>query len=99
MTYEIEYSPEAEEHLRSLTAHQRARVLDTVERQLAHQPNAETKNRRPMRPSPLAPWELRIGNLWVYDDTDAAPRRLVSIRAIGVKDRNRVRIGRKVIEL
>jgi antitoxin (DNA-binding transcriptional repressor) of toxin-antitoxin stability system len=59
--YIIEYSPEAEEHLQRLTARQRKIVLDTVDRQLLNQPNVETKNRKPMRPNPVAPWELRIG--------------------------------------
>jgi len=63
--YIIEYSPEAEEHLQCLTAHQRKIVLDTVDRQLLNQPNVE-KNRKPMRPNPVAPWELRIGSLRVY---------------------------------
>ena len=53
-----------------LTARQQVTVLDTVERQLARQPNTETRNRKPMRPNPLAPWELRIGNLRVYYDVD-----------------------------
>ncbi len=46
-----------------LTARQKAIVLDSVDKQLIHQPTIETKNRRPMRPNPLAPWELRMGNL------------------------------------
>ena len=99
MDYRIEYSPEAEEHLRLLTARQQATVLDTVETQLGDQPKAETRNRKPMRPNPLAPWELRIGDLRVYYDVAEKPQPLVSIRAIGVKERNRVRIGREVIEL
>jgi mRNA-degrading endonuclease RelE of RelBE toxin-antitoxin system len=63
LPYIIEYSPEAEEHLQRLTARQRKIVLDTVDRQLLNQPNVETKNRKPMRPNPVAPWELRIGSL------------------------------------
>lgn len=52
-----------------LTVRQQRIVLDAVDRQLAHQPAVETRNRKPMRPNPLAPWELRIGNLRVYDMT------------------------------
>ena len=57
MAYRIEYSPEAEQHLRALTARQRAMVLGAVDEQLTHQPTEETRQRRPMRPNPLAPWE------------------------------------------
>lgn len=99
MPYRIEYSPDAEEHLRFLTARQRATVLDTVDEQLTRQPTVETRNRKPMRPNPLAPWELRIGKLRVYFDIEEEPEAVVYIRAVGIKEGNRVRIGGKVIEL
>jgi mRNA-degrading endonuclease RelE of RelBE toxin-antitoxin system len=99
LPYRIEYSPDAEDHLRGLAARERAIVLDTVDEQLVHQPTVETRNRKPMRPNPLAPWELRIGNLRVYYDVEEDPEPVVYIRAIGVKERDRVRIGKEVIEL
>jgi len=52
-----------------------------------------------MRPNPLAPWELRLGNLRVYYDVQDKPERVVHVRAVGIKLRKRVRIGREVIEL
>jgi len=97
--YRIEYAPDAQDHLRGLTARQRAIVLDTVDEQLQHQPMAETRNRKPMRPNSLAPWELRIGDLPVYYDTEDEPEPLVYIRAVGIKERNLVRIGGEVFEL
>jgi len=99
MAYRIEYDPEAEDHLAALTARDEATVLDVVPRQLAHQPTITTRNRKPMRPNPLAPWELRIGRLRVYYDVHEEPEPLVTIRAVGVKDRNRVRIGGTEITL
>ena len=99
MRYAIEYSPETIGHLRILTARQRTAVFDTVEEQLGHQPTVETRNRKPMRPNPVAPWELRIGTLRVYYDVQDAPEPKVLIRAIGVKERNRVLIGNEEIEL
>ncbi|MBI3797105.1 MAG: type II toxin-antitoxin system RelE/ParE family toxin [Deltaproteobacteria bacterium] len=99
MPYRIEYSPEAEEHLRFLTARQRVTVLDTVDEQLMHQPTVETRNRKPMRPNPLAPRELRVGKLRVYYDAEEEPEPVVHIRAVGIKERNRVRIGKEVLEL
>jgi mRNA-degrading endonuclease RelE of RelBE toxin-antitoxin system len=97
--YRIEYSPEAEDHLRRLTASERALVVDAVDEQLAFEPMVETRNRKPMRPNPLAPWELRIGDLRVYYDPQESPERVVFVRAVGVKDRNRVTIAGEVIEL
>lgn len=62
--------------------------------QLAHQPTVETRNRKRLRPNPLAPWELRIGNLRVYFSVEEEPERVVKIRAIGVKKQgNRLFIG------
>ena len=99
MSYRIEYSPDTEGHLRALSARQRAIVLDTVDRQLIHQPKIETRNRKPMRPNPMAPWELRIGNLRVYYDVAEKPERLVYIRAVGIKHRDAVRIGKEEMTL
>jgi mRNA-degrading endonuclease RelE of RelBE toxin-antitoxin system len=97
--YSIEYSPETIGHLRALTARQRTVVFDTVEEQLRHQPAVETRNRKPMRPNPIAPWELRIGDLRVYYDVKDTPEPKVLVRAIGIKERNRVFIGGEEIEL
>ena len=99
MAYHIEYSPATDDHLQVLTAHQRAVVFDAVDEQLAHQPGTETRNRKPMRPNPMAPWELRIGELRVYSEIADEPDSVVTIAAVGVKDRNRVLIGGKEIEL
>ena len=52
-----------------------------------------------MRPNPVAPWELRIGRLRVYYDVEEEPEPVVCIRAVGIKERQRVRIGREVIDL
>lgn len=99
LQYRIEYSPDSEDHLRMLTARQQGIVLDAVDEQLVFQPTVETRNRKPMRPNPLAPWELRIGNLRVYYDVEEEPERVVLVRAVGIKVRNRVRIGRVEIEI
>ena len=99
LPYKKEYSPETEDHLRVLTARQRSTVLDTVDRQLKHQPTVETRNRKPMRPNPLAPWELRIGNLRVYYDVENDPDATVLVLAVGRKERNCVYIGGEVMKL
>jgi mRNA-degrading endonuclease RelE of RelBE toxin-antitoxin system len=99
LAYRIVYSPDAEDHLRALTARQRGIVLDTVDKQLTRQPIVETKNRKPMRPNPLASWELRIGKLRVYYDLEEEAEKVVYIVAIGVKERNRVWIGGEEVDL
>ncbi|MCI0333753.1 MAG: type II toxin-antitoxin system RelE/ParE family toxin [Planctomycetes bacterium] len=99
MAYRIEYSPETEAHLQALTARQRPIVFDAVDSQLAHEPTTETRNRKPIRPNPIAPWELRVRNLRVYYDIAEEPEQLVTVVAVGVKRRDRVFIGGKEMQL
>jgi len=98
MPYRIEYSPHTISHLQALTARQRSLVLDAVEEQLSHQPTVETRNRKPMRPNPLAPWELRVEECRVYYDVGEAPEQVVMVLAVGVKDRARIIIGGEELE-
>jgi mRNA-degrading endonuclease RelE of RelBE toxin-antitoxin system len=51
-----------------------------------------------MRANPIAPWELRVGSLRVYYEVSDAEH-LVLIRAIGIKDRDRVRVAGEEIDL
>jgi hypothetical protein len=52
-----------------------------------------------MRPNPIAPWELRIGNLRVYYDIEEQPEARAMVVAVGKKIRNRVIIGGEEVEL
>ncbi len=99
VAYRIELSPECEEHLRALTARDRSIVLDALEGHLAHQPTVETRHRKLMRPNPIAPWELRLGDLRVYYDVEDAPEPLVHVRAVGVKHHNELRIAGRTFTL
>jgi mRNA-degrading endonuclease RelE of RelBE toxin-antitoxin system len=96
--YRIEYSPPSRHHLAELTARQRAAVLDEVDVQLVHEPTVATRNRKPLQPNPLARFELRIGDLRVYYEADEA-RRVVEVRAVGIKIRNVLFIGGEEIDL
>ena len=98
LAFEIKYESEAEEHLRDLTADQKAQVLDAVGKQLVHQPTVATRNRKKLRPNKLAAWELRVGTLRVYYDVREEPPPAVLILAIGVKRGNRVFIQNREVE-
>jgi len=99
MLYRIVYALEIRDHLRSLTARQRSTVFDAINQQLTYEPTVETRNRKPLRPNPLASWELRIGDLRVYDDAEEDPEQQVNIVAIGMKHRNRVSIGGELYDI
>ena len=74
-------------------------VLASVATQLVNEPQAETRNRKPLRPNPVAPWELRVGKLRVFYDMSEGPPQTVRVLAVGVKDRNILRIGGEEIQL
>ena len=93
MAFRIEFSPAAREHIRDLTARQRSVVLQGIREQLQLQPTTATRNRKPLRPESMAEWELRMGIIRVYYDVTIEPDEVVSIIAVGIKVRNRVRIG------
>lgn len=102
MRHRIVYSDEAIEHLRLLAARERGEVVGAVERSLAAEPTLETRHRKRMRPNPIAPWELRVGDLRVYYDVKASDERdapEVQVLAVGRKDRNRVLIAGEEIDL
>ena len=99
MRYAIVFSPVTISHLRIITARQRRLVFDAVREQLSYQPGVETRNRKPMRPNPLAPWELRVEECRVYYDVVDEPEPVVTVLAVGIKVRARVIIGGEEVSL
>ena len=97
--YKIEITHGAAAHIDRLTAGERKTVLDSLEHQLAFEPTKETRNRKRLRPNPVGPWELRIGDLRVYFEVDDEWYRKVRILAVGVKERSCVFIGGEKVEL
>jgi mRNA-degrading endonuclease RelE of RelBE toxin-antitoxin system len=97
--FRIAYADAAVLHLSQLTARLRATVLDVTELKLTHQPTVPTRNRKRLRDNTLAAWELRIGDIRVYFDVEEAPEAVVTVRAVGVKARERVLIGGEEVDL
>jgi mRNA-degrading endonuclease RelE of RelBE toxin-antitoxin system len=63
MAHRMEFTAEARDHLRDVSGRARAKVLEAIRELLSHEPSRPTRNRKPMRPNPLAPWVLRVGDL------------------------------------
>lgn len=97
--YEIRFSASAGEHFAQLTARERSSVVDAVRRQLLNEPLRETRNRKPLRPNPLAPWELRVGALRVFYEVAGEETDVVNILAIGVKRGNRLFVAGEEIRI
>jgi len=85
--YEIEYAEGVADDLASLRAYERKSVLDSIEKQLRHEPTRQTRNRKIL--VSLVPswehvepvWELRVGEYRVFYDVDEGTT-VVMIRAI-----------------
>lgn len=99
MAYHVQFTKSTEHHFADLTARQQAIVLNAIKEQLRHEPTRETRNRKPLRPNPLAPWELRVGFLRVFYEVDALESDLVNILAIGIKKGNQLIVSGKEIRL
>ncbi len=82
--YEIEFTPEALEDLKSLRKFEQKEIIEGIETQLRHEPMVETRNRKKLRPNDVAEWELRVGRFRVFCNVDEVVR-IVSIEAIGFK--------------
>ncbi len=96
--FQIEFTPEAREDLRLLRAYDQRRVIEAVEAQLRHQPAQETRNRKRLRPTELAEWEVRIAAFRVFYDVDEE-NELVKIEAVGYKQGNTLFIHGEEYEL
>ena len=99
MPYTVEFAESVQDYFLALTARDRTTVLAAVNRQLLHEPLKETRHRKPLRPNPIAPWELRVGLLRVFYDVVGAECGVVRILAVGRKRRNVLVIGGKEIQL
>jgi mRNA-degrading endonuclease RelE of RelBE toxin-antitoxin system len=99
VAYRIRFTESADNHFAQLSARQQAIVIDAVKVQLKNEPLRETRNRRQLRPNPLAPWELRVGFRRVFYEVDALESDLVNILAIGVKKGNRLIVSGKEIQI
>lgn len=99
MEFELEFSPDAWGHLQGFSARDRGILLDEINAQLRYEPNLETRNRKPMKESLLATWELRVGKFRVFYDVHDNTVKIVSILAIGYKIHNQLFIGGRKFEL
>jgi len=99
MAFKIIYSPEAVEHLAALAKATQVMVVDQIDEQLTHEPMLPTRKRKLLRPNPIAPWELRLGDVRVFYAVVEEPEALVTVAAVGIKRHNELWIGTEKVEL
>ncbi|HET6961999.1 MAG TPA: type II toxin-antitoxin system RelE/ParE family toxin [Terriglobia bacterium] len=97
--FTIIYAPETVDHLSAVERKYHRLIRATVKEQLSYAPDQITRNRKPLDP-PLpfgATWELRFGpqnrfRIFYEIDSEALA---VWVLAVGVKEGNRLFIGRE----
>ena len=101
-SYRIAYDVEVRIHLAAIDRNYHSLIRQTIEQQLSHQPDVETRNHKPLqRPASIgADWELRCGPnnrfrvLYRIADTYE-----VFVLAVGIKDGNLLLIDGEEFEL
>jgi hypothetical protein len=100
--FALVYADEVKQYLQAIETKYHSVIRTEVEAQRLFQPNAETRNRKPLK-RPIAfgaDWELRLGpdnRFRVFYQVNAASRE-VRVLAVGVKDGNRLLIGGEEFE-
>jgi mRNA-degrading endonuclease RelE of RelBE toxin-antitoxin system len=99
----VVFAPVVHDHLAVIDAKYDSLIRNKIEEQLTHEPDVETRNRKPVRPPAAfqAEWELRFGpknRFRVFYQIDLKNRH-VRIVAIGEKDRNRLLVGGEEVTL
>jgi hypothetical protein len=95
--FKVVYADAVKDHLRAIETKHHSLLRSEVEEQLLHEPDMETRNRKPLK-RPIAfgaDWELRLGpsNRFRVFYRVEYERSKVRVLAIGVKDRNRLYFG------
>jgi mRNA-degrading endonuclease RelE of RelBE toxin-antitoxin system len=96
--FEIEFTASALEDLGCFKKAEQNLILDNIEASLQHEPLAETRHRKPLRPNDLSAWELRVGNFRVFYDVNDEDK-IVLIKAIGYKKHSALYIRDRSFEL
>jgi hypothetical protein len=101
--FSLSFAPIVHHHLNAIDAKYDSLIRQKIQEQLTHEPNVETRNRKPVRlPAAFeAEWELRFGpaNRFRVFYQINHKKRQVRIVAIGVKDRNRLLVGGEEVTL
>ena len=96
--YNIEATEEAKADLNYYTVAERKIIVTQIRVQLEGQPSTETRNRKKLRDSPIATWELRIGKFRIFYEVNDATH-LVTIAIVGHKEHNILYVRGKEVKI
>jgi mRNA-degrading endonuclease RelE of RelBE toxin-antitoxin system len=92
MPYSVTITPQAKAQLLSLTARERRIVEDGIAARLLDQPKSPSRAIKPLRPNPLAGYELRLGDLRAFYNVDEENVEVVIV-VVGRKVGNALVVG------
>ena len=101
--FELVYAPQTKRQMRAIERRPFSLIKKAIEDQLTYEPEVETRNRKPLKRPVVfqATWEIRVGpdNCFrVFYDVDIEAH-AVNVLAVGVKERDRLFIAGKEVEL
>jgi mRNA-degrading endonuclease RelE of RelBE toxin-antitoxin system len=101
--FTLDFAPETINHLDAIERKHHRLIQKTIDDQLRHTPEQETRNRKSLERSTSfgATWELRFGannRFRVFYEVDSAEQ-MVRILAIGEKEGNRLFIGGEEVQI
>ena len=97
MKFDIRFARNADSDLDYYQAREQRIILDAIEKFLRSDADVQSKRRKRLRPNPLAPWELRIGDYRAF--YEIAANDVVRVLAVGHKVHNELYIRRRRAEL
>jgi mRNA-degrading endonuclease RelE of RelBE toxin-antitoxin system len=102
--YELVFAPEVKAHLKAIEAKYDSLIRRTIAEQLGHEPEVETRNRKPVRKQPApfrAAWEIRFGpgNRFRVLYKVIHESHEVHVLVIGVKQGNRLLVAGEEMDL
>jgi len=97
MRFDVELTHSAERDLAYYTKYEQRVIVKSILRHLQVDANIQTKRRKQLRPNPLAPWELRIGDYRAFYEIEQG--RKVNVIAIGHKEHHDLFIRGKKVNL
>jgi mRNA-degrading endonuclease RelE of RelBE toxin-antitoxin system len=89
MPFDVVFTEDAERQLHAMPARDRRIIEDAVEDKLVHQPTAESRALKSLRPNRFAEYELRVGDFRVLYRVDAGLSEVL-VAAVGVKVGNKL---------
>jgi mRNA-degrading endonuclease RelE of RelBE toxin-antitoxin system len=96
--FDIKFTDSAKEDIRYFTKAEQTRILLEIETQLRYEPTVATRNRKQLRKTDIATYELRIGSVRVFYNVFDLES-VVDVVAIGRKEHNELFVGGKKVTL